>query len=192
MKKMLIWGMWTEQHSWGCCSAQVRGTMSLSTEFAAATAKSLQSCPTLCDPIDGLLPGSSVPGILQARTLEWVAISFSNEWKWKVKVKSLSGVWLLATPWTVAYHAPPSMGFSIQEYWSGLPFPSPGNLPNPGIEHRSPTLQADTLPSELWIWDGDIILEYPGGLHVIMRVPKYREGWECFSVSQSVACEPSA
>ena len=80
----------------------------------------------------------------------------------------------------------------FQEYWSGLPFPSPGNLPNPGIEHRSPTLQADTLPSELWIWDGDIILEYPGGLHVIMRVPKYREGWECFSVSQSVACEPSA
>ena len=137
--------------------------------FAADAAKSLQSCPTLCDPIDGSLPGSSVPGILQertlewvaisfsnarmhakllqscltlcdpidtsplgsplpgilqARTLEWVAISFSNAWKWKVKVKSLSRVRLLATPWTAAYQAPPSMGFSRQEYWSGLPLPS--------------------------------------------------------------------
>ena len=73
--------------------------------------KSLQSCPTLCDPIDGSPPGSPVPGILQARTLEWVAISFSNAWKWKVKMKSLSRVRLLATPWTVAYQAPPSMGF---------------------------------------------------------------------------------
>ena len=91
---------------------------------AAATAKSLQSCPTLCDPIDGSPPGSSVPGILQARTLEWVAISFSNAWKWKVKVKSLSHVWLLVTPWTAAYQAPLSMGFSRQEYWSGLPLPS--------------------------------------------------------------------
>ena len=86
---------------------------------AAATAKSLQSCPTLWDRIDNSSPGSPVPGILQARTLEWVAISFSNAWKWKVKVKSLSRVWLLATPWTAAYHAPPSMGFSRQEYWSG-------------------------------------------------------------------------
>jgi len=84
-------------------------------------AKSLQSCPTLCDPIDGSLPGSPVLGILQARTLEWVAISFSNAWKWKVKVKSLSRVRLLATPWTAAYQAPPSMGFSRQEYWSGVP-----------------------------------------------------------------------
>ena len=83
----------------------------------AATAKSLQSCPTLCDPIDGSPPGSPVPGILQARTLEWVAISFSNAWNWKVKVKSLSRVRLLATPWTAAYQAPPSMGFSRQEYW---------------------------------------------------------------------------
>jgi len=73
---------------------------------AAAAAKSLQSCPTLCDPIDGSPPGSPVPGILQARTLEWVAISSSNAWKWKVKVKSLSRVRLLATPWTAAYHAP--------------------------------------------------------------------------------------
>ena len=92
---------------------------------AAAAAKSLQSCPTLCNPRDGSPPGSPVPGILQARTLEWVAISFSNAWKWKVKVKSLSCVGLLATPWTAAYQAPPSMGFSRQEYWSGVPLPSP-------------------------------------------------------------------
>ena len=92
---------------------------------AAATAtKSLQSCLTLCDPIDSSPLGSSVPRILQARILEWVAISFSNAWKWKVKVKSLSRAWLLATPWTRAYQAPPSMGFSRQEYWSGVPLPS--------------------------------------------------------------------
>ena len=90
----------------------------------AAAAKSLQSCPTLCDPTDGSPPGSPVPGILQARTLEWVPISFSNVGKWKVKVKSLSRVWLLATPWTAAHQAPPSMGFSRQEYWSGVPLPS--------------------------------------------------------------------
>ena len=92
---------------------------------AAAAAKSLQSCPTLCDPIDGSQPGSPVPGILQARTLEWVAISFSNAWKWKVKVKSPSPVWLFTTPWTAAHQAPPSMGFSRQEYWSGVLSPSP-------------------------------------------------------------------
>ena len=85
---------------------------------SAAAAKSLQLCPTLCDPID-------VPGILQARTLEWVAISFSNAWKWKVKVKSLSHVWPSATPWTAAFQAPPSMGFSRQGYWSRVPLPSP-------------------------------------------------------------------
>ena len=90
---------------------------------AAAVAKSLQSRPTLSDPIDGSPPGSSVPGILQARTLEWVAISFSNAWKWKVKVKSLSRVWLLATPRTAAHQAPPSMWFSRREYWSGVPLP---------------------------------------------------------------------
>ena len=84
----------------------------------AAAAKSLQSCPTLCDPIDGSQPGSPIPGILQARTLEWVAISFSNAGKWQVKVKSLSHVRLLATPWTAAYHAPLSMGFCRQEYWN--------------------------------------------------------------------------
>ena len=83
---------------------------------AAAAAKSLRSCPTLCDPIDGSPTGSAVPGILQARTLEWVAISFSNAWKWKGKVKLLSRFWLFTTPWTAAYQAPPSMGFSRQEY----------------------------------------------------------------------------
>ena len=93
--------------------------------LAAAAAKSLQSCPTLCNPIDGSPPGSPVPGILQTRTLEWVAISFSSAWKWKVKGKSLSRVRLLATPWTAAYQAPPSVGFSRQEYWSGMPLPSP-------------------------------------------------------------------
>ena len=92
---------------------------------AAAAAKSPQPCLTLCDPIDGSPPDSLVPGILQARTLEWVAISFSNAWKWKVKVKSLSHVWLFVTPWTAAYQAPLSMGFSRQEYWSGVPLPSP-------------------------------------------------------------------
>ena len=91
----------------------------------AAAAASIQSCSTLCDPIDGSPPGSPVSGILKARTLEWVAIAFSNVWKWRVKVKSLSCVWLLATPWTVAHQAPPSMGFSRQEYWSGVPLPSP-------------------------------------------------------------------
>ena len=96
----------------------------ITSSFAAA-AKSLQSCPTLCDPMDCILPGFSIHGILQARTLEWVAISFSNACKWKVKVKSLSRVRLLATPWTAAYQAPLSMGFSRHEYWSGVPLPSP-------------------------------------------------------------------
>ena len=92
---------------------------------AAAAAKLLQSCPTLCDTIDSSSPGSSIPGILQARTLEWVTISFSNAWKWKVKVKLLSRVRLLATPWTAVYQAPWSMEFSRQENWSGLPLPFP-------------------------------------------------------------------
>ena len=95
--------------------------MIFSESETAAAAKSLQSCPTLCDPIDGSPPDSPVPGILQARTLEWVAISFSNAWKWKVKGKSLSHVQLFVTPWTAAHQAPPSMGFSRQEYWSGVP-----------------------------------------------------------------------
>ena len=92
--------------------------------YIFAAAKSLQSCPTLCNPIDVSLPGSSIPGILQARTLEWVAISFSSAWKWTVKVKSPSRVQLFMTPWTAAYQAPPSIGFSRQEYWSRSPLPS--------------------------------------------------------------------
>ena len=91
--------------------------------YAAAAAKSFQSCLTLCNPIDSNPPGSPVPGILQGRTLELVAISFSNAWKWKVKGKSLSHVRHLATPWTAAHQAPLSMGFSSQEYWSGAPLP---------------------------------------------------------------------
>ena len=106
-------------------SRTVRNNSLVQVHAAAAAAKSLQSCPTLCDPINGSPPGSPVPGILQARTLEWVAISFSNAWKWKVKGKSLSHVWLLATPWTAAHQAPLSMGFSRQESWSGVPLPSP-------------------------------------------------------------------
>ena len=94
-------------------------------------ARSLQLCPTLCNPIDGSPPGSPIPGILQARTLERVAISFSNGWNWKVKVKLPSRVWLSSTPWTAAYQAPPSMGFSRQEYQSGLPLPSPNELQRP-------------------------------------------------------------
>ena len=104
----------------------------------AAAAKSLQSCLTLCNPIDGNPPGSRIPVILQARTLEWVAISSSNAWKWKLKVKPLSCVWLLATPWT--YQALLSMGFSRQEYWSGLPLPSPKYMyTNKNINLKSQT-----------------------------------------------------
>ena len=116
--------------SFSCWGAQAPECMVFSgcglwTLAAAAAARSLQSCPTLCNPIEGSPPGSPVPGILQARTLEWLAISFSNAWKWKVKKKLHSRVWPLTTPWTVAYQAPPSMGVSRQEYWSGVPLPSP-------------------------------------------------------------------
>jgi len=107
-------------------------------QATTTTTKSLQSCPTLCDPIDGSPPGSPVPRILQARTLEWVAISFSDAWKWKVKVKLLSHVQPSATLWTAAFQAPPSMGFSRQEYWSGVPLPSPffaGDPPNKKVEN---------------------------------------------------------
>ena len=96
-----------------------RGLSDLSLLKLSPAAKSLQSCPTLCNPLDGSPPGSPIPGMLQERTLEWVAISFSNAWKWKMKVKSLSHVQLLATTWTAAHQAPPSMGFSRKEYWSG-------------------------------------------------------------------------
>ena len=166
------WLLFTQFFS-GFTSLLLALKKSVSLSAAAASAKRLQSCRTLCDLIDGSPPGSPVPGILHARILEWVAISFSNAWKWKVKVKWLSCVQLCATPWTAAYQAPPSMGFSRQkktgvgchcllqlvcqscptlwdpmgcglpgssmefsrkEYWSELPFPSPGDLPHPGIE----------------------------------------------------------
>jgi len=113
-----------------------------------ATAKSLQSCPTLCNPIDGSPTGYPVPGILQARTLEWVAI-FSNAGKWKVKVKSLSRVQPSATPWTAAFQAPPSMGFSRQEYWSGVPLPSPWEIIN--TYYWSPYWKITYVASEAWL-----------------------------------------
>ena len=112
---------------WGCHSLLFLILPSVNAA-AAAAAKLLQSCPTLCDPIDSSPPGSLIPGILQARTLEWVSISFSDAWKWKVKVKSLSRVRLFETSWSAAYQAPLSLGFSRQEYWSGLPLPSPPSV----------------------------------------------------------------
>ena len=123
-----------------------------SSAAVAAAAKSLQLCPTLCDPIDGSPPGSAIPGILQARTLEWVAISFSNAWKWNVKVKSLSHVRLLVTPWTPAYQAPLSMGFSRQEYWSGVPLLS--SLKAPKAARQMANSSAHPPPQELLlVWD---------------------------------------
>ena len=119
---------------------------------AAAAAKSLQSCPTLCDPIDHSPPGSPVPGILQTRTLEWVAISFSNAWKWKVKVKSLSRVRLLVTPWTAAYQAPPSMGFPRQEHWSGCPCLLPADAWSMVITDKGQPVQAQALESGRPTW----------------------------------------
>ena len=119
------------QHFWKLLDPNQNLTNPLNSHSAAAAAKSLQSSPTLCDPVEcGSPPGSPIPGILQARKLEWVAISSSNAWKWKVKVKLLSRVQLLATPWTSAHQAPLSMGFSRQEYWSGVPLPSPKSPSN--------------------------------------------------------------
>ena len=117
MNKLDVTNMLLEWNSFVCRELTVLWVV------AASTAKLLQSCPTL--PIDGSPPGSAIPGTLQARTLEWVAISFSNAWKWKVKVKSLSRVWLFTTPCTAAYQAPPSMRCPRREYWSGVPLPSP-------------------------------------------------------------------
>ena len=111
----------TTYQQWDATEAVLKGTFIPLT----ATAKSLQSCPTPCDPTDGSPPGSPVPGILQARTLEWAAISFSNAWKVKSESEVTQSCQVLATPWTAAYQAPPSMGFSRQEYWSGVPLTSP-------------------------------------------------------------------
>ena len=117
----------------------VKGKCMFNVRWGAA--KSLQSCPTLCNPKDGSSPGSPVPGILQVRTLEWVAISFSKAWKWKGKVKSLSRVQLFATTWAVACQAPLSLGFSRQEYWSGCHFLL--------LESASHSWLAFLLPSEI-------------------------------------------
>ena len=127
---------------------------------AAVAAKSLQLCLTLCNPTDGSPPGSSVPGILQVRTLEWVAISFSNAGKWKVKVMLLSRVRPLVTPWTAAYQAPPSMGFSRQEYWSGVPLPFPRKymndpqMPNPVQASHCGLAPAWIRFGRQWGWGG--------------------------------------
>ena len=104
--------------SWGHKESDTTERLNWTEGATAASAKLLQSCLTLWDTIDGSPPGSPDSGILQARTLEWVAISFSNAWKGKVKVKSLSCVQLFTIPWTVTYQGPLSMGFSRQEYWS--------------------------------------------------------------------------
>ena len=113
----------------------------------AAKLSCFKSCLTLCNPIDGSLPGSPVPGILQARTLEWVAISFSNAWKWKVKVKSLQSCLTLRHPMDCSLPGSSVHGILQARIRSGLSVPSTGDLPNPGIKPRSPTLQADSLPS---------------------------------------------
>ena len=128
-----------------------KGNAKERSNYCTAAAKLLQSCSTLCHPRDCSPPGSPVPGILQARTkLEWVAISFSNAWKWEVKVKSLSHVWLLATPWTAAYQAPSSMGFSRKEYWSGLPLPSPASMWD---EYNYAAVSAFFDIAYLWDWN---------------------------------------
>ena len=116
----------------------------------AAAAKSLQSCPTLCDPIDGSPPGSSTHGIFQASVLEWVAISFSNAWKWKVKVKSLSCVRLLATLWTAAHQAPPPVGFSRQEYWSGVPLQLQSGQQMWQMTHRTFICSTSAIPNLMY------------------------------------------
>ena len=138
-----------------CSSHQWAGS---SPSHHAAAAKSLQSCLTLCDPRDGSPPGSPVPGILHARTLEWAAISFSNTWKWTLKVKSLSRVWRSAIPWTVAYQAPPSMWFSRQEYWSGVPLSFPTMRPPQISKPASPTSGQISEARELHhcsLWNGN-------------------------------------
>ena len=147
-------------------------------------AKSLQSCPTLCDPRDGSTPGFPVPGILQARTLEWVAISFSNARKGKEKVKSLRCVRLPATPWTAAHQAPPSMGSSRQVYWSGVPLPSPAlplanriinkaRVPRPSHSSSNHLVTSPLLPqmsheSLLLCCSGSLIQNHP---HPVFHEP---------------------
>ena len=193
--------------SWGTHAQVVRPPMKSLVHAcvrAAAAAKSLQSCPTLCDPIDGSPPGSTVPGILQVRTLEWVAISFSNAWKWKVKVKSLSRVWLLATPWTAAYQAPMPMGFSRQEYWSGVPWPSPAYVSRYVLMTCRGFCGSIGKESACNVWDPDSIPksgrspgEVNGNLlhHACLGNPMNRGAWQAEvlgsqRVGQVIATEP--
>ena len=154
----------------------------LQSQAAAATAKSRQSCLTLCDPIEGSPPGSPIPGILQARTLEWVAMSFSNAWKWKVKVKSLSCVWLFATPWTAAYQAPPSMEFSRQEYWSGVPWPSPDA--KSWLIEKDPDAGKDWEQEEKRATEDEII----GWYHQLSGHHKFEQTQEDSEGQESLVC----
>ena len=158
-----------------CCEGE-RGQSSgpsLCPYTALAATKSLQSCPTLCDPIDGSPPGSPVPGILQARTLEWVAVSLSNAWKWKVKVKLLSRVRLFATPWTAAHQAPPSMGVSRQEYWGGVPLPSPTLLLGQliPVHNIALSLQQDTCTYAL-INHSSFLSLFTSNFHFSLQITK--------------------
>ena len=132
----------------------------------AAAAKLRQSCPTLCDPTDGSPTGSSVPGILQARILEWVAIPFSNAWKWKVKVKSLSRVRLCSTPQTAAPPAPPSLGVSRQEYWSGVPLPAP----------------------TAWWKTNSLSMEFTSGFSIVASVCTYLVSQLCLTLGGPMDC----
>ena len=143
---------------------------------AAAAAKSFQSCPTLCNPIDGSPPGSPIPGILQARTLEWVAISFFTAWKWKVEVKSLSRVWLLATPWTAAHQAPLSMGFSRQECWS-IQQCKLLTLMDDLASLVAQRLKSLSAMRETWVWSlcGEDPLEKEMATH--FSIPAWRIPW---------------
>ena len=146
--------------------------------------------------MDGSPPGSPVPGILQARTLEWVAISFSNAWKWKVKVKSLSHVWLCATPWTAAHQAPPSTGFSRQEHWTGVPLPQMAlilkGLPSPQSCSRRLDLPPGRLSRKEKALTCRSLDSFLGNLHLAQPTqekhsPKAPPGWLCCVAEHSVS-----
>ena len=146
---------------------------------AAAAAKSLQLCPTLCNPIDGSPSGSLSLGFSRARILEWVAISFSNAWKWKVKVKSLSRARLLATAWIAAYQAPPSMGFSGQEYWSGVPLAASQVVSKLTMVENTAHKPWRTPKRNSWTWNGLLIKtkDFLGGYSLSIFL-----GFQCFSL----------